>query len=288
MASDLESRETVRDLLLRLQSLFNSLRQTVAGDQGGVPTFYNVMARNVRLRLESLPPDAPWHERLEPFSRPLINSLIASAERLESGRFVSWQDRVGTGLKKRDLGDLAISVSQGTTECMQWKGAPVFKTVYEFSIYPMILYEVRPATLIELGSGTGSSAVWYSDLLKQYDNPAHVYSLDIKKPDLEYTGVTFIEADIFSIDGLAGQFESLPRPWVVIEDAHVNVDGVLACMHKMLEKDDYLVIEDSSGKQSIINDFMQAHGNDYRIDTRYVDFFGMNVTSAMNSVFKRI
>jgi len=279
---------TTRELLQELQPLFDALRQNVIEKQGGVPTFYNVMARTVRQRLEALQPDVDWRVHLEPFYHTFINSLAACAARLGSARFVSWQDRTYSGHKKRDLGDLAISVSQGTTECMHWKGVPVFKTVYEFSIYSMMLWEVKPATVIELGSGTGSSAIWFSDMLKQFRNPANILSLDISKPDIEYEGVKFIEGDVRNIDKLSVQFEKLPKPWMIIEDAHINVTGVLACLHRILEPGDYLIIEDSSNKQSVIHDFMEVNGDCYRVDTRYVDFFGTNDTSAMNSVFKRI
>ena len=189
---------------------------------------------------------------------------------------------------QRGVGDLAMSVSTGTLECMHWKGVPLFKTVYEFSLYFMMLWEIRPATVIELGSGAGGSAILFSDILKLYNNPAHVYSVDIIKPGIQYDGVTFIEGDIFAIDDFAGLFENLPKPWLVIEDAHVNVDGVLRCMHNMLQTDDYLIVEDSSAKQKYLQDFMMMNGDYYRVDTRYIDFFGTNVTSAQNSVFKRV
>ena len=49
--------ETYKDLLKKLQPLFCELQHNVDGFQNGVPTFYNVMERTVRERLESLPPD---------------------------------------------------------------------------------------------------------------------------------------------------------------------------------------------------------------------------------------
>lgn len=171
---------------------------------------------------------------------------------------------------------------------MHWKGQPVFKTVYEFSLYPMMLWELRPATIIELGSGTGSSAIWLSDVLRQFDNPAHLFSLDITPPNTTYEGVTFIEADITRIEEFYSTFRSYPKPWLVLEDAHVNIPGVLNCMHTLMKADDYLIIEDSTAKQRDIDIFMQTYGNYYKVDTRYLDFFGLNASSALNSVFKRV
>ena len=58
-----------------------------------------------------------------------------------------------------DLSDLDLMMSQGVFDCMQWRGMPLFKTVYDFSIYTMLLWALKPRTIIELGSGTGASAV---------------------------------------------------------------------------------------------------------------------------------
>ncbi|WP_263418347.1 hypothetical protein [Terriglobus albidus] len=43
----------------------------------------------------------------------------------------------------------------GVARCLTWRGQALFKTIYEFALYPMILCESKPQTIIELGSGTG-------------------------------------------------------------------------------------------------------------------------------------
>jgi hypothetical protein len=40
--------------------------------------------------------------------------------------------------------------------------------------------------------------------------------------------------------------QKLPHPWFIIEDAHINVVGVMRHFHKHLLKGDYLIIEDTN------------------------------------------
>ena len=82
-------------------------------------------------------------------------------------------------------------MSQGTTACLAWKGSPLFKTVFDFAILPMLLWELKPASVFEIGSGAGASARWIADILKSFGINGAVYSVDIKPVDESYAGVRF-------------------------------------------------------------------------------------------------
>jgi hypothetical protein len=81
---------------------------------------------------------------------------------------------------------------------------------------------------------------------------------------------------------------SAPRPWLVLEDAHVNVHDVLAHMDGFLARGDYLLVEDSRIKTEDLAKFLAQRAQRYRVDTRYTDFFGRNATCAANSIFVRV
>ena len=53
-----------------------------------------------------------------------------------------------------------------------------------------------------------------------------------------------------------------------------------------LREGDYLIIEDSEGKQSEIVDFISDAKNTYKVDNFYLDFFGRNTTCCVDSIFK--
>jgi hypothetical protein len=54
-------------------------------------------------------------------------------------------------------------------------------------------------------------------------------------------------------------------------------------MDLILENGDYLIIEDSMPKQDRIAEAIA--GRPYLVDSNYTDFFGINCTSAINSIF---
>ncbi len=54
-------------------------------------------------------------------------------------------------------------------------------------------------------------------------------------------------------------------------------------MDAILRAGDYLFVEDSLRKQTPIGEAIASRP--YSIDTKYTDFFGINCTSAMNSIF---
>jgi cephalosporin hydroxylase len=80
---------------------------------------------------------------------------------------------------------------------------------------------------------------------------------------------------------------SAPHPFLVIEDAHINVHDVLMHIDGFLTKGDYLYVEDSRDKSGDLEKFSNARANRYKVDTRYTDFFGRNATCAANSIFVR-
>tara|TARA_B100000787_G_C16062302_1_gene236100 strand:- start:197 stop:661 length:465 start_codon:yes stop_codon:yes gene_type:complete len=152
----------------------------------------------------------------------------------------------------------------------------------------MILQDVKPDVIIELGSGDGGSAIWLADIARALGLDTHVYSYDINKPNLSHERVTFIEYDLMKINQ-----QSKPPCWesflggkLLIEDAHVNLKNVLNLFDNILSKDDYLIVEDSDAKQEIIKDFAGEKEPKYKLDQFFLDFFGKNITCSKNSIFK--
>ena len=72
---------------------------------------------------------------------------------------------------------------------------------------------------------------------------------------------------------------------LIIEDAHINVTEVLLSADSFLSKGDYLIVEDSAEKVKDIAYFLDKAQNKYLVDNYYVDFFGRNCCSAVDSIF---
>ena len=188
-----------------------------------------------------------------------------------------------------------------------YRGFDVCKCPEDFVLYHQLFWYLKPATVIELGTNTGGMAVWISDTLKLLDISCQVYSMDIDptllspivkklKPD----NVTFLQGDSHAIEKtFTSEFVGkLPHPWVVIEDAHANMYGVLEHFHLYLKEGDYLVVEDTdpttaaevgmggvnkqayttmgSKQLACLKSFLQAHEEYYSVDSFLTDMYGYN------------
>jgi cephalosporin hydroxylase len=257
--------------------------------QGKVGSFFDYILHNF-LKSAIATPNA---QLIEEFfgTGPLSNQaafLLNYLTRRKAGRFVDFFAR--KAMWGCDIPPLVFNMSQGVNECLQWKGRFLFKTVFDIGIYQALVAELRPKTIIEIGSGDGGSAIWFADLLQILEIEGRVYSLDIHALTTGDDRISFIQGDCNQIDTAFQDYppENWPHPWLVIEDAHVNVLDVLGFFDKYLIGGDYLVVEDSLEKENILGRFLRARKDNYRVDTRYTDFFGQNATSSIDSIFRRM
>lgn len=198
-----------------------------------------------------------------------------------------------------------------------WKGIILNKSVTEIGIYPMLIQELQPKTIIELGAFNGGSAIWLADHLEIFGIEGHVYSMDIDLSLLDEeakrdTRVHFLQGDS---NDLAATFtgpmlSELPHPWLLIEDSHVNLLGILDYFYQNgLQNGDYLIVEDTSQsmwdywrdrwsdsaeveegarKLKDLTDWLKNHEDEYLVDTFYQDMYGYNGSKNWNSILKRV
>jgi cephalosporin hydroxylase len=210
------------------------------------------------------------------------------------GRFVPWEVRRAVpldGLDARRWSEIPAAVlrmSQGISGVLQWRGRDLFKNVFDFALLPMLIAELRPATILEIGSGNGASAVWLSDMAAIGELACRIVSVDVAPAALDHPGVQFLEADARDLGAGLPPGWAAQGPRLVLEDAHVGVAEVLDYVDSHLTPGDYLVIEDSVGKAAAIEAFLAARAGRYAVDTRYTDFFGRNATSCVDSILKRL
>ena len=152
----------------------------------------------------------------------------------------------------------------------------------------MLLAELRPASILEFGSGNGSSALWMADIAQLHEFPCHIVSIDKTQVTETHPQITFVTADIGDLDAALSGYAKTEAPRLVIEDAHVHVSDVLARADRNLAEGDYLIIEDSVGKSREISDFLSERPGQYEVDTFYTDFFGRNATSCVDSILRKM
>ena len=186
-----------------------------------------------------------------------------------------------------------------------YRGIPCLKSPLDISIYLRLLHDCRPVSIIEIGSKHGGSALLLRDFGRTIVGPeVHVTSIDIKPPDIQLEGVTFLEGDVLDLGSVFSRhgLERLPRPWLVIEDSAHTAAGCRAALDffaARLHEGEVLAMEDGiladlgmagrygGGPNRAIADFLTEHPEVYRIASRYCDMFGPNATYNPNGYLER-
>lgn len=208
-------------------------------------------------------------------------------------RYVSWRQRQqqlgqleGEAVSGTELGFSQMVYSQGVDSAFRWRGVPCFKTVHDLAIYPMLIHELRPGTIIELGAGSGGSGLFLADVCAAAGLATKIISIDRQPGEVSDPRIAFVQADCTQwLAEAASSQQPLQRPCLMIEDFHGELPGFFGHVDALLEAGDYLVVEDSLQKQSAIAQCIADRA--YMIDTRYTDFFGINCTSAINSILRK-
>jgi cephalosporin hydroxylase len=135
----------------------------------------------------------------------------------------------------------------------EWKGVATLKHPYEMVLYPDLFWRTNPQTIIEIGSFSGGSALWYADIMQALGLSCRIISIDIKPPRLADipSNVEFLSGDVANLGRTLTPevIEKLPRSLVVIEDASHQYEHTLAALRffdGVLRSGEYIVVEDAT------------------------------------------
>jgi cephalosporin hydroxylase len=175
--------------------------------------------------------------------------------------------------------------------CFKWKGLTLMKDPMTLSIYQQLINDVKPKTIIEFGSYEGGGAAWMDDICQALNLKCKIITIDIDSNNYKYQSPTveFLNFDANSIRENMHLFKNLQRPIIVIEDCHVNQNGICKEMDNILSSGDYLIIEDTLDKikHDDLITFLESNNN-YDIDRYYCDFWGTNNSWNVNSFLRKL
>ncbi len=199
---------------------------------------------------------------------------------------------------------LLDSVQTGTMR-YTYKGIPTLKNPFDLALYTRLLWDVKPRTLIEIGSYKGGSAIWFADQMGSMGIDGRIFSLDIiAVQDVSDPIVSFITSDSLSSAMPRDWLNSLPRPMMVIEDSAHTFEHTLFVLRyfaDIMRPQEYLIVEDAivtpmgiefdgalnGGPALAIQQFLSDR-SDFVVDPDLCDYFGFNVTYNVNGYLKKV
>jgi cephalosporin hydroxylase len=212
----------------------------------------------------------------------------------------------GRGWRTAISPPLHISIMRGLMD-YRYRDVPMQKHPVEVALYMRLIWELKPRTIIEIGSMLGGSAVWMADMLNNFGIEGRVISIDRTPPSPPYlpANANFLLGDQNNLAATltSDLIEKLPRPWLIIEDAshhYAPTLAVLGFFDPLLRPGEYIVVEDANvteigvdarfhgGPARAIAEFLRDRGSDYEIDERYCDHYGRNVTGNPNGYLRRM
>ncbi len=251
-----------------------------------------------------------WRGQIEPIRHtpdPQVNWELPKHLQTYSVSGLS-SDPADHRLWKSSLSQSSLISLQSGVLRYRYKNIPMQKSPFEMALYTQLIGQVKPRSIIEIGSLAGGSAIWMADLLDSYDIDGHIYSVDPNiVREAAYPRVTYLEGGGQYLEDVLDQdwLTRLPRPLLIIEStghSYATSSKVLEFFHSYLCSGEYIIIERgimddlgyplpssyNGGPNRAIREFLKSHLGNYEIDTSYCDQFGHNVTWNPNGYLKKI
>jgi cephalosporin hydroxylase len=227
--------------------------------------------------------------------RNIINSLLGSKN-----------DHTPLSQAPTDILDTTVSIGlQGIYEGhynVTYKGVKCIKCPMDYVLYQMIIEEVKPDLIIEIGSYLGGSTLYLADLLElQGKGEVHTIDIDyeIDQKAKDHKRIKFFRDGWENYDlKVIKDFKTV----LVIEDGTHRYKDSLNAMNKFWEAvslNSYLIVEDGivdalgmskehkGGPVRAIKEFI-AGNNNFQVANQWSDFFGKNATFNTIGFLKRI
>jgi cephalosporin hydroxylase len=182
-----------------------------------------------------------------------------------------------------------------------YRGVECIKCPFDYVLYQMIIQEVKPDLIVEIGANNGGSAYYMADLLEVIGH-GQIHSIDI-------------------VDKVSDQVKSHPRirfffeGWenydlkqatgdriLVIEDSSHQYENTLGAINRfahLVTVGSYLIVEDgiisdlgfsnefNGGPVRAIEEFLPNHP-EFVLDDRWHSFFGKGATFNTMGYLKRV
>ncbi len=185
-----------------------------------------------------------------------------------------------------------------------YRGVQAIRCPFDYVMYQMIIEEVKPDLIIEIGTNNGGSAIYFSDLMDIYKiDGGEIHSIDIHDNAAKNVA-DFDRVKLFT-DGWEAYDLNLTKKFeriLVIEDAAHTYECTIGAMEKfadLVTPGSYMIVEDGivnelsrekefhGGPLKAIREFLPKH-KEFIVDEKWCNMFGHNATFNVNGYLKKI
>ena len=183
-----------------------------------------------------------------------------------------------------------------------YRGVKAARCPFDYVIYQMIIFNLKPDLVIEIGTNAGGGALYLADLMSITDHGI-VHTIDITSQCARIAAThprvrLFTEGwQNYDLREVVGYSKVL-----VIEDGSHMYEETLTAMQRfapIVTVGSYMIVEDGiinklgktknyhGGPLRAIREFLRST-KDFEVDRYWCDFFGKNATFNVNGYLKRM
>jgi cephalosporin hydroxylase len=182
-------------------------------------------------------------------------------------------------------------------------GIPMLKSPFDYVIYQMLIWEVKPDLIIEIGTNLGGSAFYYATILDSLNNGI-IHTIDVvdlvnEKKVIEHPRIKRFCNGFQSYQ--LTEANNYKKILVIDDGSHMyhEVSDALKKFSHLVALDSYIIVEDgiidelglkniyNGGPNKAIKEFMRDNSS-FEIDLKWTNFFGYNATFNTNGFLKKI
>lgn len=182
-----------------------------------------------------------------------------------------------------------------------YRNVTCLKNPMDLFLYNMMIFELRPTLILEIGACRGGSALYFADLLNILGGDRRLHTYDIFTPS---TPELYSHPRITFHGGGHNDFDpSIIKPndrVLIMEDSSHEYNNTLEVLRKFspyVSKNSYLIVEDGAagatrphlngGPIKAIEEFM-LETSDFVVDPYWEHFYGTTSSNCLKGFLKRI
>jgi cephalosporin hydroxylase len=178
------------------------------------------------------------------------------------------------------------------------------KCPFDYVLLQMLINEIKPDLIIEIGTYLGGSALYMADIIKNFNINCEIHTIDLHEKiyDEKIINNSYIKCFFGGFENYDINITTNFKNVLIIDDGSHTSKDIINAFNKfknLINKGSYYIIEDGivnlmglsnyfdGGPKDAIYEILK-NNTDFIIDKKYCNFFGENYTFNINGYLKKI